>query len=177
VASIPKGVPPVPPAFARRLRAARSAAALVNAVRLIAPPPVHTRDQYRAATKEAHTGAARLGPALSWPPAPDGGRVHDGELSARVLVALTGCRTVCPHLKRTPLQPAVASLALRRVDCLARCVSTVRRPPPEDADVCGWCGVGEVSRLSPTAIAYGALLVSGPACPSCAGVLTPDGTT
>jgi hypothetical protein len=138
--------------------------------------PLHVLDQLSAAASETLAfvppiidEARRREPDRGWRH-----RVEAAtpEKSAYLLAALLGCMdTVCAHLRRGGPQPAIANLALRRLDC-RRCVGTVRRPPPEDADVCDVCG----TRLAapwfyPLVATTDPVLVVGDACSTCAAAL------
>jgi hypothetical protein len=97
------------------------------------------------------------------------GSTHGLDALARTLVAVDGF-TYCAHLRRTPAQPAVARMPLRRVDC-GRCLHTFRRPPADEADRCDWCGARGVELFTPVAIGLGPLVAAGDACDDCAAAL------
>ena len=157
--------------FATRLRVA------CELIAHRAPPlPAHLTDQLDAAGREVRVLADRLGVALplvmpdrSWFQSMDPSPSADAR--ALLLAALLGCLgSVCPHLKRGGPQPAIGRLPLRRVDC-ARCLGTIRRPPPDDADRCDVCERRGVVTFSPFAVRQGPLLLIGDACQPCAGTL------
>jgi hypothetical protein len=89
---------------------------------------------------------------------------------AHILAAVLDCLDVCVHLRRGGPQPAFVQLPLRRIDC-TRCVRTLRRPPPDEADRCDVCGTRGVMTFTPFACHHGPALVTGDACPSCASTL------
>ena len=138
--------------------------------------PVHVADQLDAAGREVRVLADCLGVALPlvMPDRPWYQRMDpspSADARALLLAALLGCLgAVCPHLKRAGPQPAIGRLALRRVDCI-RCLNTVRRPPPADADRCDLCEQRGVVTFSPFAVRQGPLLLIGDACQPCAGTL------
>ena len=138
--------------------------------------PVHLADQLDAAGRDTQRLHDRLGvllPALMpdrpWFQRQD--RQPATEARAYLLAALLGCLgSVCPHLKRAGPQPAIGRLPLRRVDC-ARCLGTIRRPPPDDVDRCDVCERRGVVTFSPFAVRQGPLLLLGDVCQPCAGTL------
>ena len=87
-----------------------------------------------------------------------------------MLAALLDSPAACCHLKRGGPQPAIVRLPLRRFDC-GRCVRTLRRPRPDEADRCDVCGARGVVTFVPFAMRMGPALVLGDACPDCADVL------
>jgi hypothetical protein len=140
------------------------------------PATTHLADQYDSAGREArglHDRIVSLMPLLE-PNRPWHQRLDTSpsdDVRAVLLAAVLGCLgQICPHLKRGGPQPAITRLALRRVDC-ARCVGTVRRPPPEDEDRCDVCGEHGVTVFSPFAVRMGPSLIVGDACPACAETL------
>lgn len=151
-----------------RLTAARATAASQHGRHV----PTGLRDQLDAAAAEAAGVQHRLlAVANALEPGRGWGRgqadeTAGSERTAHAIAALTGCR-MCHHLRQTGPQPAVARLALRRVDC-RRCLATVRRPPPDEDDRCDWCGQHGVETFTPVSIQLGAALVLGDACPTCA---------
>jgi hypothetical protein len=156
--------------FADRLALAR---------RLIArrgpPPATHITDQIRAAGAEARTLHARIGAVLPvlqpdrhWRQRIEVSPTDD--VKALILAAVLDCTTVCIHLRRGGPRPAFVQLPLRRIDC-ERCVRTLRRPPPDEADRCDVCGARDVVTFVPFAGQHGPALVTGDACPACAGTL------
>lgn len=153
----------------QRLAAAR-AVATGRATRRL---PTGLRDQLHAAATETAELQHRLfamvralEPGRGWrsPAATD--EAASIERTAHAVAAITGCRS-CVHLRRGGPQPAVARLALHRVDC-RRCLATVRRPPPDEDDRCDWCGRHGVESFTPVSVQLGAALVLGDACPDCA---------
>jgi hypothetical protein len=153
---------------------------LARAYHLLAssPPdvPISERDQLDAAGREVHDLHDRMGVLLPVV-APDRSWFHRTDstpstaVRAYLLAALLGCMgAVCVHLRKGGPQPAFVQLPLRRIDC-ARCVGTIRRPPPENAGQCDVCDRHGVVTFSPFAARQGPLLVAGDACPTCAGVL------
>ena len=157
--------------FATRLRFARA---------LIAggatPAPAHLADQFDAASVEVRAAHDRLGAVLpilepdrNWRQRLDSD--PSAEVRAYLLAALIGCLgAVCPHLRRGGPRPAFARLPLRRVDC-TKCLRTLRRPPPDEADRCDVCGARGVTTFHPFAGQHGPAMVMGDACPRCASVL------
>jgi hypothetical protein len=156
--------------FADRLALARAKIA-----RGAAPAPVHVADQLVSAGAEAGVAHDRLGAALpliqpgrNWrqriDPAPS------DDVRAYILAAVLECTRVCVHIRRGGPRPSFALLALRRVDCW-RCVQTMRRPPPDEADRCDVCGARGITTFVPFAMRQGPALVVGDACPDCAAVL------
>ena len=138
--------------------------------------PGHLADQLDAAGREVRDLHDRLGVLLPvlMPDRPWHQRVDASpsvHTRALLLAAITSCLgSVCPHLRRGGLQPAIGRLPLRRVDC-ARCVGTLRRPPPGDADRCDVCDRRGVATFSPFAVRQGPLLLLGDVCQPCAGTL------
>jgi hypothetical protein len=92
------------------------------------------------------------------------------DVKAHLLAATLDCTTVCVHVRRGGPRPAFVRLPLRRVDC-SRCMDTVRRPPPDEADRCDVCGDRGVVTFVPFAVRQGPALVVGDACSDCAAVL------
>ena len=152
-------------ALARRLVARRSAR-----------PPVHLADQLEAAGSEARVLHDRIGatlpvlePERNWQYRVEADP-SDG-VKALILAAVLDCTTMCVHLRRGGPRPAFVQLPLRRIDC-ARCIRTLRRPPPDETDRCDVCGARGIVTFVPFAAHHGpASLVMGDACPDCAGVL------
>jgi len=92
------------------------------------------------------------------------------EAVSRLLATVWEFRS-CIHLRRTPAQPALAALPLRRVDC-RRCAGTKRNPPADEDDRCDWCGARGVVDFTPIIVQYGPLLAAGDACDACAPAFT-----
>jgi hypothetical protein len=139
------------------------------------PPATHLADQLAAAGAEVRVLHDRIGAVLpvlqpdrAWHQRIDGSPSDD--VRAYILAAMLDCTTVCIHLRRGGPRPAFVQLPLRRVDC-ERCVGTIRRPPPDEADRCDVCTTRGVTTFVPFAMRQGPLLVVGDACPHCAGVL------
>lgn len=134
-------------------------------------PPVDLADQLLAATRDANGIIKRLQPALAIlePHHPRrlvevaAGVDAQREIMARTLAAAAWFR-YCPHMS-TP-QPAVARMALRRIDC-RRCVNTIVKPSPDEADRCDWCGRRGVTTFWDLAYQAGPWLVLGDACDGC----------
>ena len=152
---------------------------LALAHRLIArgaPSPAgHVADQLGAAGRETQQLHDRLGAVLpilepdrNWRQRIDPDPSDD--VRAYVLAATLDCTTVCVHIRRGGPRPAFVQLPLRRVDC-GRCVGTVRRPPPNEADRCDVCGARGVTTFVPFALRQGPALVMGDACTDCAALL------
>jgi hypothetical protein len=160
-------------AFTDRLAIARR---LVAAGPSVSPLSPHVQDQFKAASSEckdklhqAGFAAAVAEPHRGWRQRTRG---DDPEARTLLLAAMLDCMAArCPHLRKgSSPQPAFALLPLRRIDC-QRCVGVRRRPPAEDGDRCDVCGSRGVTFFTPFAVACGAVLISGDACPSCASTL------
>jgi len=156
--------------FAARLRVAR------ELIAHRAPPlPVHLTDQLDAAAtevREAHDRLAVVLPLLMpnriwrhWVEA-----CASDDVRAYLLAAVLGCTVYCCHLRRGGPQPALIRLPLSRADC-ARCVQTLRRPPPDESDRCDLCGSRGVVTFVPFAVRHGPALITGDVCVDCARVL------
>jgi hypothetical protein len=153
-----------------RLEAARQLLA-----RGAAPLPIHEFDQVDAAGTEVRALHDRLSAVLpllasdrAWRQRVDVSPSDD--VRAHILAAVLDCTTVCVHIRRGGPRPAFVQLPLRRIDC-QRCVGTIRRPPPDEADRCDVCGARGITTFVPFAGRHGPALVAGDACPACAGVL------
>jgi hypothetical protein len=151
-------------ALARRMVARRAAR-----------PPVHVADQLAAAGAEARMLHVRMGAALPvlqpdrhWRQRIEVSPTDD--VKALILAAVLDCVNVCTHLRRGGPRPAFVQLPLRRVDC-ERCVGTLRRPPPDEADRCDVCTTRGIVTFVPFAMRQGPSLIVGDACTGCAGVL------
>jgi len=156
--------------FATRLELARRMVA-----RRAAHPPVHLADQLDAAGAEARVLHDQIGAVLpvlqpdrAWYQRIEADPSDD--VRAYILAAILDCTTVCVHIRRGGPQPAFVQLPLRRVDC-GRCVRTLRRPPPDEADRCDVCDRRGVVTFSPFAVRQGPLLLIGDACQPCATTL------
>ncbi|HVM10338.1 MAG TPA: hypothetical protein VM345_17905 [Acidimicrobiales bacterium] len=146
--------------FDERLELARTIRARVKDLEV----PAWFEDQANAAAAEATEITRELAGAFGWDDVDlDGMNAEEG--AARTLAALLDCMA-CPHLRRGGPQPALARLAVRRVDCL-RCAHTVCRPPSDEVDRCDWCGARGVQRFQPAAIQLGMTLVIGDRCRDC----------
>ena len=156
--------------FANRLAQARALIA-----RGVSPLPVHIADQLGAAGSEAAVLHDRIAAALPILDPHRGWRrlreaVPLDDTRAYLLAALLDCATVCPHVRRGGPRPAFVRLPLRRIDC-ERCTRTLRRPPADEDDRCDVCGARGVATFHPFAVRLGPTLVTGDACPRCAGSL------
>jgi len=155
--------------FADRLNVARKLIARRSV------PPVHLTDQLEAAGSEARALHDRIGatlpvlePERNWRHRVEADPSDD--VKALILAAVLDCTTVCVHLRRGGPRPAFVQLPLRRVDC-ERCIRTLRRPPPDEADRCDVCGARGETTFHPFAGQHGPAMVMGDACPRCASVL------
>lgn len=153
------------PPFAERVEHARR---LIAATRH-QTPPVDVADQLGAAAKEARGLLNRVGDV--WETVMPGTRRYDGnldnpgevELAARIVAAWSEAK-FCPHLRRTPWQPATYQLPTRRVTC-RRCVTQVVRPVVA-ANVCDLCQE-PAEMFTPIAVQLGLALVLGDVGPCC----------
>jgi hypothetical protein len=167
---------PDPPPFAARLVAAHRLLAAGPAIAdELGMLPLHQLDQLAAAGRDARAHTHRVGVVMR-AFEPDRHWRHRSirdpasETTAILLAAIMGCTEICIHLRRGGPQPALVLLPLRRIVC-ARCAQTVRRPDPSESDRCDVCGARGVVVFHPFAAQRGPVIVSGDACPSCAGVL------
>jgi hypothetical protein len=158
-----------PAPFAERLALAR-----VMVARRAPQPPVHLADQLDAADREVRQIHDRLisvlpmiEPGRNWRQRLDS--QPSDEVRAYLLAALMSCVTVCVHIRRFGPQPAIARLAMRRVDC-QRCVQTLHRPAT-GADECDVCSAPETLTFHPFSVRKGPLMLAGDACRSCADTL------
>lgn len=140
-----------------------------------ATAPIHLRDQLAAAGRDVRQLHDRLGavlpmiePERHWRQRMD--TVPSDETRAVLLAALLGCTAICLHLRRGGPRPAIARLALHRVDC-QRCVATLYRPPEGEDSLCDVCGAPEVLTFYPFGVRSGPVLLVGDACGDCAAVL------
>lgn len=138
-------------------------------------PAVHLADQLDAASAETQILHDRIGEVLpilqpdrNWRERVEVAPAD--EVKSLLLAAVLDCTTMCVHLRRGGPRPAFVQLPLRRVDC-ERCIRTLRRPPPDEADRCDVCGARGVVTFIPFAGQHGPALVTGDACRDCAGVL------
>jgi len=157
--------------FATRLEMARQ----LIAGREQSSLPPHELDQIEAAVADSHRIARDAAEFVRFVQ-PDRGwaeRTSQSSMAteqrAYLAAALLAC-TRCVHLRTQGPQPAIARLALRRLDC-CQCVQTFRKPPPEDEDRCDVCGEHGVEQFVPFLCDSGPVIVGGDACPSCARVL------
>jgi hypothetical protein len=158
-----------PAPFAERLALARQMVA-----RRAAQPPVHLADQLGAAGREVRQIHDRLiavlptiEPGRNWRQRLD--NEPSDETRALLLASLLGCQAICTHLRRGGPRPAIARLALRRVDC-QRCVQTLHRPAT-GADECDVCESPETLTFFPFSVRQGPLMLVGDACGTCARTL------
>jgi hypothetical protein len=156
--------------FADRLALARRLVA-----RGAAPAPIHLADQLAAASASAQRQHDMIGatlpilqPGRHWRQRIDSD--PSDNVRAYLLAAVLDCVNVCVHIRRSGPQPAFCQLPLRRVDC-GRCVRTLRRPPPDEADRCDVCGARGIVTFVPFAMRQGPALVVGDACSGCAEIL------
>jgi hypothetical protein len=161
------------PPFATRLAAARQIIARCNSGAVTIPD--HIVDQLRAAERETsgildrHFGIMQMvEPDRNWQRLTD--RAPADEHRARLLAALMGCTTVCPHIRRGGPQPVIARLALHRLDCV-RCAQTLIMTSPSDDDRCDVCNENGVVTFVPFSVACGPTVIAGDACPGCAAAL------
>ncbi|MBW3578526.1 MAG: hypothetical protein KY462_12445 [Actinobacteria bacterium] len=130
--------------------------------------PTHVADQTDAAAAEAFASFRRLAGL-----APDlTHRVPRDDARAALLAAFLDCR-VCPHIREDAPEALYVRLPLRRADC-ARCVRTIRRPPPDEDDRCDLCGTRGVVTFRPIALHMGPLLFTGDLCRGCARLVIAD---
>lgn len=139
-------------------------------------------DQVKAASTEAQTMLRRIGTTehdVNPQRFPDptirtsDDRAALDDITARVLAAMgEGNWRQCPHLRRTPAQPAQVRLPLRRVDC-QRCAATWRTPPPHEDDRCDLCGSRGNESFWPIRFTITSWLVLGDMCRDCAHHILP----
>ncbi len=169
-------------AYATRHREILDALGALDPAAITAAVPNHWVDQVKAAAGETramlhHVG--RVEHALNPARFNRAVEVRDDwagvdDVLARILAAMgDGHWTWCPHLRRTPAQPAHVQLALRRVAC-NRCAGTVRRPPSEEADRCDLCGSCGNATFWPVRFALTSWLVIGDMCRGCAAEIQPE---
>jgi hypothetical protein len=138
-------------------------------------------DQFGAAARETGDMHRRLAGVLRaaepdryrYPRREVGDRRVVNDVRARVLAAMgEGGWTLCPHLRRTPAQPSVVLLPLRRV-CCRRCAATSCKPPPGEADRCDLCGSRGHVTFWPVCLTLGNWAVLGDMCRGCAEQVNP----
>jgi hypothetical protein len=164
--------------YQERLDGARKAVAAIRASG--GKLPADVEDQLAAATRdtkglfdEFEQAVTLIDPGRDWRSSRSPIRsARFDEVTARTLATIATFR-LCLHHRRTPAQPCIARLAVRRLDC-RRCTATMVRPPDGEDDRCDWCGRRGVATFWPVTYTSGTMLVCGDACRDCAAELSPE---